>query len=404
MSTSVAVAIICSFFLFNNFIVHNPMLEKSQVSKIVGDFVLSNQFPTNMKIAWEGMSDLPVTVNYTLDEDLQEASQKLFKSYKPDYGAMVVMDATTGEILSMESFVKDSNQTKEGFGNLALRASFPAASVFKVITAAAVIDRHQVSPEMMIPYSGGSHTLYKRNVFDEKPNRWTRFISMKEAFARSINTVFAKLGIHYLEPQELADYARRFKFNEEIPSDIPVPISHLSVPQNIDWEMAEVASGFNKVSTMSPLQGALIAATVANDGVMMTPHLIKSIHKQNGEALYITQPQVDTVVMEPNSAEKLRILMSETVHSGTSRKMFRDLVRSRQYRDMEFGGKTGSLTGTNPAGKVDWFVGYARSGQRRLAVAAITIHKQFWTVKSAYLARKMIEAYFVSRDKVVSAR
>ena len=61
------------------------------------------------------------------------------------------------------------------------------------------------------------------------------------------------------------------------------------------------------------------------------------------------------------------------------------------------GGKTGSLTGLTPRGKNDWFVGYAAQDERRIAFAALTVNKERWRVKSAYLARKVIEVYFEPR-------
>jgi beta-lactamase class D len=62
--------------------------------------------------------------------------------------------------------------------------------------------------------------------------------------------------------------------------------------------------------------------------------------------------------------------------------------------EIEVGGKTGSLTGTNPPGKVDWFVGYAEAGNQRIAICALTINEKNWRVKSSYMARVAIEQWF----------
>ena len=86
--------------------------------------------------------------------------------------------------------------------------------------------------------------------------------------------------------------------------------------------------------------------------------------------------------------------MEQTIISGTSRKTFRDLVRNRQFKDVEMGGKTGHYTGDNPKGKVDWFIGYAFDDNRKISVAALTVNKKFWTVKSSYLGQTMIRKYF----------
>ncbi len=97
--------------------------------------------------------------------------------------------------------------------------------------------------------------------------------------------------------------------------------------------------------------------------------------------------------MDPGTAGVIRSLMRETVHRGTSRGTFRGFFK-RDYALLDVGGKTGSLSGTDPKGKYDWFVGYADGGTKRIAFASLTIHEKLWRVKSSYLARKAIESYF----------
>jgi beta-lactamase class D len=87
-------------------------------------------------------------------------------------------------------------------------------------------------------------------------------------------------------------------------------------------------------------------------------------------------------------------MMRETVTSGTSHASFKTLLRNKKFKGVEIGGKTGSLHGKNPEGKCDWFVGYAISNQKKIALAVITVHENLWRVKSSYLARMAIEKYF----------
>ena len=99
--------------------------------------------------------------------------------------------------------------------------------------------------------------------------------------------------------------------------------------------------------------------------------------------------------------------MEQTIIGGTSRKSFRPLVRDRRFREIEMGGKTGHLTGDNPKGRVDWFIGYAVDDEnKKLAVAAITINKKFWTVKSSYIGQFMFRTYFepIMKKKSVAKR
>ena len=184
-------------------------------------------------------------------------------------------------------------------------------------------------------------------------------------------------------------------------TDIPIKRGHLQDPLTSDWERAEVASGFNRVSLMSPIQGALIAASIANDGVMMRPYLIKSVRDEEGNRLYLGESSVLETPIRPETAEAMRTLMRRTVQAGTSRATFRTLVRQRRFQEVEFGGKTGSLMSMSPKGKCDWFVGYALAGGRKLAVSVMSIHGEFWRVKSSYLARAILEQYLRSHGTVL---
>jgi cell division protein FtsI/penicillin-binding protein 2 len=332
-----------------------------------------------------------VQVEYTIDENLQKEAEKLLRSYHPDYGAIVTMDATTGRILTMASYQKNEG---EGDTNLALRATYPAASVFKIVTATAALDKYELSPDTLVMYNGGNHTLYRKNVMNSNVNRWTRNITLREAFARSINTVFARLSFERLQPKDLREYAIRFGFNQTFPTDLPVDPSFTDIPEEKNFHLAEVASGYNKVTTMSPIQGAMIAASVAQDGVMRVPYIVERVRDDKGQVLFQSEPVTAAVTMTHAGAQRLKELMEATVTSGTGRKSFRSLVRDRKFEELEMGGKTGSLHGDNPKGKVDWFVGYAISEKSRLAVAAITVNKEKWTVKATYLAQSVFRKHF----------
>jgi penicillin-binding protein A len=282
--------------------------------------------------------------------------------------------------------------------NLALKASFPAASIFKVVTASAAVDKAGVSPEHRIGYNGGNYTLYKKNVLSDKVNRWTRFITLKEAFARSINTAFGRLSLESLEPKDLSEYANRFMFNQEIPTDFNVETSQASVPSEKGFELTEVASGFNRFNTLSPVHGAMLASTIINDGKMLVPYIVDSLENSNNEKIYKAQVLERGQILRPESAAKVRQMMEQTVLMGTSRKTFRKIVRDKKYREIEMGGKTGHFSGLNPKGRNDWFVGYASDEEDKIAIAAITVNVKKWTVKSSALGEMMFRKYF--KDKL----
>jgi peptidoglycan glycosyltransferase len=374
------------------FVANPQSLNRENVSDIISADVLKNHFPED--VFSKDKVPKRLKVEYTLNQDMQEYSQELLNRYRPDYAAIVLMNAETGEILAMSSFDKHGKYDT----NLALKASYPAASIFKVITAATAVDKAGVNPEHRIAFNGGNYTLYKKNVLSDNVNRWTRIITLKDAFARSINTAFGRLSLEKLEPEDLSNYANRFMFNQDIPTDFHVDRSLASIPTEKGYELTEVASGYNRFNTLSPVHGALIASTVVNDGVMPNPFLVKNIYNDKNELVYAglgeNNLDVHRQVISARSAGKMRQLMEQTVLTGTSRKSFRQMVRDRKFREVEMGGKTGHFTGTNPKGRTDWFVGYASDEENKIAIAAITVNIEKWTVKSSALGEMMFRRYF----------
>lgn len=367
---------------------------KRMIAQSLRNAISKNQFPQQGEMA-VGEELASGEFTYTIEPELQDCMQKQFNAFKPDYGAVVAIDPKTGAILSLLSYTKKEKQ----LGNLALKASFPAASIFKIVTAAAALDKKKATSETVIAFTGSDHTLYRQNLKEPKNQRWVRKIRLREAFARSINTVFGKLGIYTVPKEDLNHYAERFQFNQNIPVDLPVEPGTFGFFGEDPLSIAEVASGFNRNVLMSPLQGALMAGTIANEGVMMEPYLVESFHPTSIGLPYEAKPRPLAQVVGPDTARELRKMMQDTVKVGTSRKSFRDLVRKSLRAELEMGGKTGSLTGNEPRGKYDWFVGYAKNGERMLAIAVLTIHEEKWTVKSSYLASRAVENYFAPEFK-----
>ena len=359
---------------------------RKKLADALGRSLWNNQLPTKVEIADKGL----VNVKYTLDKDLQEQSEKLLLRYKPDYGAIVMMDAETGKILALSSYVKGQPKAE----NLTLRATFPAASIFKIITASTAVDRKGVEQQYKIAFNGGNYTLYKKNVLSEKVNRWTRFISLKDAFARSINTAFGRLTLETLDPKDLDEYSRRFMFNKYIPADFQIEQSQALVPEEKGFEMAQVASGYNRFNTMSPVHGAMIAASIINDGKIVAPYLVEELSSDAHESIYKGETYEIGQAITADSAAKVRELMEQTVLTGTGRKTFRKLVRDKKYREVELGGNTGHFSGPTPKGTNAWFVGYASDGENKVAIAAITVNVKNWTVKSSALAEMMFREHF----------
>jgi penicillin-binding protein A len=328
-------------------------------------------------------------IHSTLNEEYGAILRKYLNRYKPDYGAVAVLNADTGAILALESYVRDP---EEELGHLALRSPFPAASVFKIVTAAAAIDQGKAYAETVIPFNGRNHTLFRKHVKDNQVTRWTQHVTLREAFGKSINTVFGKLGLFHVGIDDLTRYAENFHFNKELKSDLLIEKSRFMIDPTSSWELVESSAGFTKRTTLSPIHGAMIAAAILKDGEMKSPYVVDRVVSEHGETLFEGRPKALEPVMVSYSARQMQLLMEETVVRGTSRKPFRGLANENE--DFLVGGKTGSLTGNTVAGRTDWFVGYAAHDDLRLAVGVVTVHKKFWTVRSSMLARLFFEDVF----------
>lgn len=364
-----------------------PRLSRENLSAMIRPHLKNGEFPSEVTLSLPGGSDVRGVVQYSFDHALQAEMESLFKQYRPDFGAFVALDPATGRILSMVSSQKGEAEGPQ----LALRASFPSASVFKVVTAAAAIEQKHFTAESVIPFNGSNHTLYRRNVLSHQQTKWTRNMTLKEAFARSVNTVFGRLGVFTLKPEEIRDYAERFGFNRALSSEIPAQPGTLMITDD-QMGLAETASGFTRNTRMSPLQGAVMAAAVANRGLIMEPYFVDHVFDWEGNRIYGVEPQPMQIAVDPETAEELKELMRATLIRGTASRTFKGFFKG-DLKDADAGGKTGSLTGDDPPGKYDWFVGYAELNGRTIAVAALTVHREYWRVKSSYLARRAFENY-----------
>jgi cell division protein FtsI/penicillin-binding protein 2 len=176
-----------------------------------------------------------------------------------------------------------------------------------------------------------------------------------------------------------------------------VEVSRVAVSED-DFGLAEIASGFNKTTRISPLHAALMAAAVANDGVMMVPWLAENIQSATGTLLYQAAPSSITTPIETVTAKTLRILMEETVSSGTCRKAFHSLRKSRALRNISLGAKTGTINNQTDEWKFDWITAYALPEQKEkgICLAVLAVHGEKLGIRSKDLAALIIKHHFSS--------
>jgi cell division protein FtsI/penicillin-binding protein 2 len=325
----------------------------------------------------------------TLDPLLQARLERSLETYRVPWGATVLLEPATGRILALA----EHSRAEPGRRGLALAALAPAASIFKIVTAAALLEQG-VGPDGEVCYHGGRRRLDPRLLRDD-PRRDRRCMSLSSAFGHSTNVVFAKLADRDLDPETLRAAAGRFLFNARIPFARPVEISTAAVPDD-PFAAASTAAGFGAVR-LSALHGALLAGIVANGGVVVPPVLVEDVEGGDPPA-----PPPGWRVVGEEVAARLGEMMRETVTTGTARRVFRRVAAP--LRGVEVAGKTGSLADASPYRDYSWFVGYAPADRPEVAVATVIVNERLWHARAPTVAKEALEAYFAGRLRAGAIR
>ncbi|MDR1045802.1 MAG: hypothetical protein LBP33_11925 [Candidatus Adiutrix sp.] len=334
-------------------------------------------------------------VRTTILPELQALGDSWVKGSRAHQAALVLLDPDSGEVLTLAGYSEN-----EGDPHPALAGSFPAASLFKIVTAAAAVEKAELSADSRLAYDGGKHTLFKNNVAKEA-DEGRRATTLRESFADSINSVFGKLGASTLGSGELADFAARFGFNHEIDFEMPVEASSFSVDDDDAFHLAELASGYNRATKVSPLHGALMAAAVAAGGNVYDPSLVREVFDRENRIYYQAGRSGGRQVISPATAGELSRLMLSAVEEGTGRRTFGNASAHPVLSRLLIGGKSGTIN--NDLGqKVDWFVAWAqpRPGEAcpdRLALSAVVVHSGATRTTSQRLVRDALDAYYRER-------
>lgn len=329
------------------------------------------------------------TIRTTIDTKLQRYIQRLLKRSRTLQSAVVVLNSIDGRVIAMADYDANGNRT-----NLNLKADYPAASLFKIVSAAAALENSGYTPDTTLYFRGRRHTLYKSQLKQIK-DRWTTETTLRKAFALSNNSVFGKLGIYVLGQKVLTEYAEKFAFNRPIPFDLTLAVSPIAIPAD-DFGLAEIASGFNKKTLISPLHATLLASVAANKGKMPAPWLVDTIQDETDQVLYHADAAVLKQPVNGKAAADLAVLMQYAARSGTSRSAFRELRRKKLFKTFEFGAKTGTINDKMDRFKYDWITSFALApdGNNGIAVGVLGVHGKILGTRSTEMARAIIDYYF----------
>src|SRR5512135_2404896 len=335
----------------------------------------------------EGLLPNGSHVALTLNGELQAQIFNLFRRFDPLYGVFAAMEPDSGRVVALVGYRRGG----EADPWLPLKAIYPAASLIKVITASAAIERGNVSPQDEISYRGGIYGI-SRSGLHARDGKRTPSMTLEEAIARSANAVFGKVAVNHVGGPVLEEYLTKFGFGQAIPFDLPVEPSRGEVPRD-EYELARTGAGFGEVY-VSPLHMAMIMSAIASGGAMPRPVLIDRIEDRDGTPLYESSPMKwrDTVL--PETANAVVRMMVKTVEMGTSHRTFGNPERTPLLSDMDVAGKTGSLSGWTPNVHFEWFAGVAPVGSPRLALSALVVNDNRWKIKGSYVGKEAFNTYF----------
>jgi peptidoglycan glycosyltransferase len=317
----------------------------------------------------------------TLDEDLTHAADELLREAAARAGAIVAIDLQTGNVVVY---------TERGFAGLLRGAHAPAASVFKLVTTAALFETTKLTPREQVCTIGGERGVERKHL-DIPISADKRCGPLGQALGHSRNAAYAQLATRHLLRSDLVEVASRLGFNENVPFDAAVPVGRLSVPYN-DLEFARTATGF-KNSTLSVLGGAYLASVIAYGG--MSPRL-RIVH-QAGDFVAPEQPEFSGRILTMSTARRLTQMMEVTTRSGTAHHAFTDEEGHRYLGALRVAGKTGTLQPGAGAPTSSWFIGFAPADSPRIVVSVLLQNGDVWRRKAAEVARDFLRAYFSAK-------
>jgi peptidoglycan glycosyltransferase len=319
-------------------------------------------------------------IETSLDPRVQAAAQDGLKDIR---GAAVALDPKTGAILAMysnptydpnELASHDLTEVSRNYEalnkdpskpllNRSINELYPPGSVFKVVTAAAALSTGEYDENSMLP---GPAILDLPGTSADLPNHddracgATEEITMTEAMAVSCNTAFAYLGMQ-IGADALQSQAAKFGFGDSL--SVPMRVTPSSVPAEMDQaQLAQASIGQFDV-LVTPLQMAMVAAGVGNDGVVMTPYLVQSVIGSDLSVVESADPEQLSKAVSPEVARQLTTMMESVVEDGTGRRA--------QMQGVDVAGKTGTAQHGEGRKAHAWFISFAPADDPQIAVAVI---------------------------------
>jgi penicillin-binding protein A len=295
-------------------------------------------------------------------------------------GAVVALDPRTGAIRVMASVpgydpntVKDQqefsqlNRDKDApLLNRNTQAGYPPGSTFKVVTAIAAIDSGRYTPDSRI--NGRNGKRISGVPLNNDAGESFGDITLTEALTHSVNTVFGEVG-EKVGKATMKKYMDRLGFGRPVEVDLPRDEraasgerqrGHIIPATNGAVDVGRMAIGQDKL-TVTPLQMAMVAASVANGGKLMKPHLGDRIVDRDGRTVDRIEPEQMSEVMSPETAAQVGAMMDQVVKEGTG--------TAAALEGIDVAGKTGTAEVDHGCPNQLWFIAFAPAQDPRVAIA-----------------------------------
>jgi peptidoglycan glycosyltransferase len=378
----------------------NAQMERAADDVLSGDD--ARLFTRRLADLFTGRDPAGGDVVLTLDPAVQEAAMAGLEGVT---GAVVALDPSTGAVLGMASTptydpnqlsshepaaIRDYAAQLDGREvdprlNRAINARYEPGSIFKVVVSAAALSSGQYTPDTVIPAPQelvlpGTRTALENfggSACDPSGRQ-----SLLEALTISCNTAFAQLGID-LGEDRVREMAEAFGIGGD-PLEIPLPVSESTLGE-IETDAALGVSSIGQQDVqLTPLQAAMIASAVANDGTLMSPYLVDQVRAPDLSVIDQTDPEELSEPVSADVADQLTEMMTSVVENGSGRRA--------RIPGVTVAGKTGTAENAGP--DHNWFIGFAPADDPQIAVAVFVANGGGTGGDvSAPIARDVMQAY-----------
>ena len=315
------------------------------------------------------------TLTLTIDEVIQYIAEKELEEAvdhaRAKSGTIIVMEPQSGAILAMAVSPRfDPNAvaslTADRWRNRALTDTYEPGSTMKVVVAAAALEERVMMPGSMLFGENGRMTVANTTIHDHEKLGWMTFAQMIQ---KSSNIGAAKTGM-LLGEQRLYRYLQAFGFGQRTDIDLPGEVGGL-LKSPREWGRRSLASiSMGQEVGVTPLQMLSAVAAIANDGVLMRPHVVSDVRDQKGLPVKEILPHVRRRVVSPATARTLTTILEGVVTSGTGTKA--------AIPGFRVAGKTGTAQKVDPrtgayssALSIGSFVGFVPADSPRLAMIVV---------------------------------